>query len=312
MTYQEKFASAIRVNGKVLRENNNVVSLPFGSEYEIRLKNINTVRAQVKVSIDGKEATDGWLILNPNSTLDLAGWVKNNNKNGSNKFKFIERTANIEKHRGIEVEDGLVRIEYRFEKIYKKPDVTKVIHEHHYNHPWIYPYYGPYYWPPYNQPIWTLTCSNNADSNTQYGNYQVGEASCDSQSGSFDSSVFNVSSSTFATSASLGEPTSTRCASAKNASTPPFNVAQNMVNNIVNDAGITVPGSENFQKFHTVSDFECEESHVMVLKLVGVVGNKEVTKPITVDYKPTCTICGHTNKANNKFCSECGTALIIR
>jgi hypothetical protein len=32
------------------------------------------------------------------------------------RFKFIERTADIEHHRGIQLDDGLIRVEYRFEK----------------------------------------------------------------------------------------------------------------------------------------------------------------------------------------------------
>ena len=37
--------------------------------------------------------------------------------NRGSKFKFIERTSNIEKHRGVKAEDGLIRIEFAFEKI---------------------------------------------------------------------------------------------------------------------------------------------------------------------------------------------------
>ncbi len=46
-------------------------------------------------------------------------------------------------------------------------------------------------------------------------------------------------------------------------------------NLVVNDAGITVPGSESHQRFVTVSDFPCEaQSTVIVLKLRGIVGNQ--------------------------------------
>jgi len=36
-----------------------------------------------------------------------------------------------------------------------------------------------------------------------------------------------------------------------------------------------------------------------------------VETPITVDRKPECVTCGKVNKAVNKFCSECGTALVL-
>jgi hypothetical protein len=40
--------------------------------------------------------------------------------NSGNRFKFIERTAQIEDYRGIKAEDGLLRVEYAFEKEYPK------------------------------------------------------------------------------------------------------------------------------------------------------------------------------------------------
>jgi len=39
--------------------------------------------------------------------------------------------------------------------------------------------------------------------------------------------------------------------------------------------------------------------------------NKAIREPITVKAKPKCTTCGKQNKATAKFCSECGTALVI-
>ena len=45
--------------------------------------------------------------------------------NEGNKFKFIERTSKIEDHRGVKLEDGLIRVEYQFEKIVvKNPPLT--------------------------------------------------------------------------------------------------------------------------------------------------------------------------------------------
>jgi rRNA maturation endonuclease Nob1 len=81
----------------------------------------------------------------------------------------------------------------------------------------------------------------------------------------------------------------------------------------INDAGITVPGSESNQKFSMVSSFYTEdEKHVIVLKLVGVTERGvQYVAPVTVQAKPTCQTCGRVNKATSKFCSECGTSLVI-
>ena len=113
--YGNKLAAAIKVNGKVLREFKDAVHIPFGSEYAITIKNLHTTRAVVNVYIDGDNMVPGGLVLNAGQSIDLERSVKNNNLTEGNKFKFIERTGAVEQHRGIGIEDGLVRIEYQFE-----------------------------------------------------------------------------------------------------------------------------------------------------------------------------------------------------
>jgi hypothetical protein len=118
--YSNNFAAAIKVNGKILREFGDTVYLPFGSEYEIRLKNINTSRTKVTIEIDGENVTGGGLILNPSETVDLERFIRNGNLSEGNRFKFIERTNKIEDHRGIKLEDGLITIRYEFE-LFRQP-----------------------------------------------------------------------------------------------------------------------------------------------------------------------------------------------
>lgn len=121
MMYQEKMAAAIKSNGKILREFKDKVYLKFGTEYSIFIKNLNTVRALVNVYIDGTNVTPGGLVINANSEVDLERSLANNNLNIGNKFKFIERTGDIEEHRGIKLEDGIVKIEYQFERVITNP-----------------------------------------------------------------------------------------------------------------------------------------------------------------------------------------------
>lgn len=115
MMYSKNFAAAIIVNGKVLREFGDAVYLPFGSEYKIRLKNLGATRAKVKVEIDGECVTDGGIVIGSRQTLDLERFIRNGNLNQGNCFKFIERTAKIEDHRGAKVDDGIISISYEFE-----------------------------------------------------------------------------------------------------------------------------------------------------------------------------------------------------
>lgn len=118
MMYNAGFAVAIKNNGKVLREfNKDTVFLPFGSEYTILVKNLNTKRAIVNITIDGQNMTKDGLVVNAGSEVELERKITDNLSKG-NKFKFIERTSQIEQHRGVKLEDGVIRIEYQYEKIY--------------------------------------------------------------------------------------------------------------------------------------------------------------------------------------------------
>ena len=81
---------------------------------------------------------------------------------------------------------------------------------------------------------------------------------------------------------------------------------------LANDAGITVAGGESNQKFVAGAWFPTvEPSEVIIIRLRGEIGDKPVTQAVTVEHKPTCSTCGRTNKAANKFCSNCGTALTL-
>lgn len=120
--YSNNFAAAIKVGGKILREFGDTVYLPFGSEYAIRLKNLGSTRAKVKIEIDGRCVTGFGLVLRAGETSDLERFISNGDLSGGNRFKFIERTSTIESHRGIEVDDGIISISYQFEI----PEVTVI------------------------------------------------------------------------------------------------------------------------------------------------------------------------------------------
>jgi hypothetical protein len=114
--YANKLAVAVKHRGKVLQEFGEVVYLPFGSEYGLLIKNLNSVRASVKVSIDGVDVTPGInLVVQPNSSIDLERFIKNGNLNAGNRFKFIERNAAVMAHRGARPDDGLIRVTFCFE-----------------------------------------------------------------------------------------------------------------------------------------------------------------------------------------------------
>lgn len=115
--YQEKLVASIKANGKILREfNHDTVYVPYGTEYTILLKNLNTIKCLINVFIDSKAVTEGGLVLRPGQELELERSIVNNNLDEGNKFKFVERTERIEKHRGQNIEDGFVRVDFQWEK----------------------------------------------------------------------------------------------------------------------------------------------------------------------------------------------------
>lgn len=115
--FNSNLVVAIKVNGKVLREFDDTVAIPFGSEYTVLLKNLSDRRVAVNVSIDGTDAIDGDVIINGNSSLELKRFVKSGNLKAGNAFKFIEKTQKIEEYRGNRAEDGLITISYKFERV---------------------------------------------------------------------------------------------------------------------------------------------------------------------------------------------------
>jgi len=114
--YHEKLVVAVRSGGKFLKEDGDCVYLPFKSEYSLRIKNLASTRAVVKVEIDGQDVLDGHrIVVLPNSYADLERFLDKDMSHG-HRFKFIERTNKISRHRGARMDDGLIRISYKFEK----------------------------------------------------------------------------------------------------------------------------------------------------------------------------------------------------
>lgn len=137
--YHKNMAAAIRVGGKVCKERDGHVFIPYGSEYAIRLRNYHPRKAVVEITIDGKTISPGSRFIVPeNGTLDIERFLEGNNQEG-HRFKFIQMTDRIREHRGETVDDGMVRIEYWFEQEPVK---------------WVS---STATWPTFNPPSWTYT-----------------------------------------------------------------------------------------------------------------------------------------------------------
>jgi hypothetical protein len=246
MVYQNKFIAVIKCNNKILREiNKNEVILPFGSEYSILFKNLESRRVSVKISIDGTDILYGdSLVIDANSELELERFLER--LDSGNKLKFIQKTQKISNHRGDKIDDGIIRIEYAFEQY--------VVSN------WITYSYPDYSCPPVEPRIF-------------YSGGVTGGTL-------LNSSVSN-------------------------------NVSFVDTQQVSEDPGITVPGSVSHQSFGTTTLGTLEQSEVIVLVLRGTTLSGNVSKPLTTKTKLECPTCGTKHKSSVKFCSDCGTGLII-
>lgn len=273
-------AVAILANGRVLREVKDTVYLPYNCEFTIRFKNMNSLRALVRVSVDGQDATEGTSLIVPaNGTVDLERFLKAGNLTEGHRFKFIERTAKIEDGpRGIKVEDGLIRVEFEFER---QPAKIENIYKNYDTDYKPRPIYDP--WRGSARPYGDLWCSSAAS---------LGDL-CDTQMASAQgaSSVPTKFSKSFR---SIGSTTTASASVPADAG-----------------VGITVPGSVSDQSFKVGAWFPTDgQKHAMVLKLMGTYGEVTVEEPVTVKTKIECPTCGTKNAVGARFCSDCGTSLV--
>lgn len=319
--YSNKMAFAIKSNGKVLREFKDNVYVPFGSEYSILIKNLHTTRAVVNVYIDGVNQTPSGLVIDAGSECDFERSLLNGSLTAGNKFKFIERTASIEQHRGVQLEDGLVKIEYQFEAAMQYRTTTNLVHDHYYNGLKV----GTSHSPLSVTPGWLSASGSSvnaynssiATSHTDLGGMGGGGVG----GGQPTAGVYNVGGIARSADMSNGQFTNAIAAAAVNQYCKENNINSftgevhegSACMDMYNDSGITVSGSKSTQKFGTTYMGAMDpEKFSMIIKLLGETpDNKPVLKPVTVKSKPKCVTCGTQNKATAHFCTKCGTALEI-
>jgi zinc-ribbon domain len=335
MVFQKSsnYIACVKVDGKILRDDaDGVVNLPFGAEYSILLKNLNAVRATVKVWVDGVDATEGTsLILPANGSLELERFIRNGNRENGNKFKFIERTAGVEAHKGIGSDDGLIRVEYHTEivaPVVREKIVEHITHVHHSYPTW--PNWQYYPTVTYSldgmqgQVTGGIGAQMNSNSNvaqatgqnTASMNFMANMAensaprpSCTPSKNPVRPGMYGIPSARRAT---LGGMRSRSLRPQASSIRPQQMIRSFATADAVNTVGVTVPGGESNQRFVQGAWFKTDPTgHVIVLQLRGKVGDTPVSEPITVKTKKKCSSCGKKNKMSDKFCTDCGTALVI-
>lgn len=262
----------------ICRENSGQVYLPYGTEYSLRLKNLDSSkRAIVKVSIDGDCVTENGILIEANATFDLKGFLKGDCVRNS--FKFIELTDRIRDHKGDRPDWGIIAVSFQFEdnlwqdyqeqqKRYKEimdaiERARKAREIEDAKQPWKdsprYPY------PPYPNKPWITWKNQNKGG------------------------ILRAST--------LSHP---QCINA--ASCQEFGQTES--------AGITVPGTPVHQDFQSVAVGRLGPAHTLSLALVGQKPDQTPVRAVRTARRASCPTCGLRQKGNAKYCTECGTCLL--
>lgn len=290
--YNKNFVAVVRCNGQILREMNGIITLPYGSEYNILMKNLDSRKVQVGITIDGRDVLDNKkLVVDGKKEVCLEGYM--NGFSVKNRFKFIQKTKEIAEYRGDRIDDGIIVITYQFEKKIVTQRVETEYTSHHYNDPII---------------IYNSTPKPDFfDQDVNIYNNSVRGINVDGVGSIFYSDNSNIQPSMTSDFGTL---------KSRKMSNPAHNSKfRNFLDDSStpkSDEGITVKGSQINQQFREVFMGQLEEqSSVIILKLRGYTGKQEVVyKPITVKTKLQCETCGKYSKSSAKFCDRCGTSLI--
>jgi hypothetical protein len=266
--YKGNLVVAIKHNNKVLRERGSRVTLPFGAEYSILVKNLNSRKVSVNISIDGEDVLDNKSILiEADSSMELDGFMKGTS--AKNRFRFIKKTKQISEYRGDKADDGLIRVEFAFEK--EKPVITYHYHE----------YYD--YWPSPKRP-----CPREPFGPIKYCAY--------------DNSFTSDGISEVAYSCS-GDIKASNFSGAKISSKVSSMLADNEDGITVKGEEI----DQGFVHGY-IGELENSQVMIIHLcgeKTNGTV----VSKPVTVKTRLRCKTCGVLSRSSAKFCRNCGTFL---
>ena len=268
--YRDSCVVAILANGKILKEaQDNTVLVPFGSEYNIRLKNKLRKRQVADVWIDGRIACKG-IVIDANGTVDLERFVDGNLTEGR-RFKLVKATDSRVAQPN-DSENGIVEVNFYPEK--DQPivnTITNVVHDYHH-------FCGSHC----HCNCWR--CHNAPFREVYFGSNVSGSSYSWSSNDSLSSKSVGTSN--------LGAAMAMNCSTAAPSTTPDIVSAKDE-----GEAAATIEGSQSFQRFSTVSiDVDRDHPVTVRMKLKGVEQLLEICH------------CGF-KRTQEKFCPQCGIQL---
>ena len=124
MMFNKNFVAVLKSKGQIVRElSGNVFMLPFDNNYSILMKNQDTRRCVVTITIDGKSIGSS-LVMDGSSEMELERFVDTNNK-----FVFIKKDKDVIKQQGDHIDDGSIVINVKWESTrQRRPEFISSFH----------------------------------------------------------------------------------------------------------------------------------------------------------------------------------------
>ena len=276
--------------------------LEKGQEFQIELYNPTSDVILAKIQLNGKQISQGGLVLKPAERIFLERYI-----DVANKFKFdTYEVANTAEARKAIEDNGDFKVEFYKESnpinLYVAPTIRTYIPQ---------PYYTQHLCGGYNPTAgggtltvgnssgiafgdnlsgsYTTTTTGNA-TYTNTANTHIGVATTDSLS------YFNSSAPTYSDS---------MLRSRSRASETPLKKAK--LSKTI-ETGRVDMGSSSNQKLQTVNkSFEYFPFHSLEYKLLPV--SQKINSTDDIKIKRYCTHCGKKSVKSDKFCSQCGNKL---
>ena len=269
--YSNDCVLAILHKGKVLRETNGEVHLPFGSNYKIRAKNNGQGRVKVKVKVDDTyiHPENQAFVIDSYNFMDLERMITDGNLKSGPKLKFVALSDGRVQDPSNK-DNGVVTVEFYREKVY-----PTYIHD---------------------TPIKPLEKYDGGiiyDINTTPLGSHIGVETfdcCTTSTNYVNSDACSLSSNP------VGATLTTN-------NGPKSFAKGGLVSNIKASNGATVGGKQSSQKFSLTDDFETDFFPTkLTLKMFGL----DEPKFVKDTRNKFCDTCGRKNRFKAKFCSQCG------
>lgn len=292
--YKEGFATAVLVDGRVVREENGISRIPFGTEYTVRLKNKYPEPVAADVFIDGKLVNEaGHLFVPGNGTVDLDRWIFKDKTD--RKLQFVKLTEGGKGVEANEQENGV--IEVRFYKPKKADQLSRIISEIHIHE-----------WPWY--PVWIMPRVVWYDDTQVYPmKYERTITNNNGWSGYYEtfsgaSSDGSIRMSSVSSSASYSASMAPASQGKDGKLSLNYHIPNPFLQALASQPGATAEGKKVDDKSEALAkkaEFKLEfEPIVLTMKLMGFDG----PKPEAKNY---CETCGRKRRDRENFCPSCGS-----